>query len=258
MDEYTELINEFISSHENFPIVCITSGGTKVSLELNEVRFIDNFSRGDRGALSAESFLSIGYAVIYLYRSGSAMPFTSNFRKCISANIDHKLIDSFSCTDKNVILSDTNELIRMEINAYKECKTNICFIPFEDVQEYQNLLECSAKSFEGLKSKSMFYLAAAVSDFYIPKFKMNEHKIQSSSGGLQLYLEPVPKLLKLLTSIWCPHSFVVSFKLETDPELVIPKATGAISKYGVHLVVANQLQVFLVPFMLTIIIVFLI
>lgn len=35
-------------------------------------------------------------------------------------------------------------------------------------------------------SEAMFYLAAAVSDFYIPASEMPEHKIQSSEGPLQV------------------------------------------------------------------------
>ena len=71
---------------------------------------------------------------------------------------------------------------------------------------------------------------------------MCTHKIQSSTG-LVLDLKQVPKMLGKLTKEWAPHSFIVSFKLETDEDLVIKKATSAIEKYGVHLVVANQLQV---------------
>ena len=41
------------------PIVCVTSGGTTVPLERHCVRFIDNFSGGTRGALSAERFLQV-------------------------------------------------------------------------------------------------------------------------------------------------------------------------------------------------------
>lgn len=43
------------------------------------------------------------------------------------------------------------------------------------------------------------YLAAAVSDFYLPRQAMSEHKMQSrdlaTHGGLQLSLSPTPKLL---------------------------------------------------------------
>ena len=40
--------------HEDKKVVFITSGGTVVPLERQTVRFIDNFSTGSRGSLSAE------------------------------------------------------------------------------------------------------------------------------------------------------------------------------------------------------------
>ena len=40
------------------------------------MRFIDNFSGGTRGALSAEEFLDAGYAVVFLTRKHSIQPFT--------------------------------------------------------------------------------------------------------------------------------------------------------------------------------------
>jgi len=66
--------------------VCITSGGTVVPLERNCVRFIDNFSRGTRGALSCEEFLKHGYYVIFLTRHGSAQPFISEFQEQLSGD----------------------------------------------------------------------------------------------------------------------------------------------------------------------------
>jgi phosphopantothenate-cysteine ligase len=41
----------------------------------------------------------------------------------------------------------------------------------------------------------------------------------------------VPKMLKPLTNIWAPHAYIVSFKLETDEELLLPKARQALEKY---------------------------
>ena len=41
---------------------------------------------------------------------------------------------------------------------------------------------------------------------------------------------------------WAPSAFVVSFKLETDEALLVPKATAALRAYGVHAVVANELH----------------
>eukprot|EP00455_Lapot_gusevi_P051171 TRINITY_DN756_c0_g1_i3.p1 TRINITY_DN756_c0_g1~~TRINITY_DN756_c0_g1_i3.p1 ORF type:complete len:168 (+),score=36.03 TRINITY_DN756_c0_g1_i3:405-908(+) len=87
----------------------------------------------------------------------------------------------------------------------------------------------------------MLYLAAAVSDFYVPHSEMATHKIQSDHGPLRLELPNTPKILGLVREEWAPHALMVSFKLETDPDLVVPKALRAIHKYGVHAVVANQL-----------------
>lgn len=70
---------------------------------------------------------------------------------------------------------------------------------------------------------------------------MSQHKIQSSTG-LTLELAQVPKLLGLVSSCWAPHALVVSFKLETDPAILLEKAYRAIENYSVHLVVANLLQ----------------
>jgi len=87
------------------------------------------------------------------------------------------------------------------------------------------------------------------------------HKIQSSRGeegdsGLKLSLRPVPKFLGAAPLVWfchprsdsssagclrhewAPQAFLVSFKLETDETLLIPKAESAIQHYGVHAVVS--------------------
>lgn len=53
------LIPTVLAGRLRRPIVCVTSGGTTVPLERHCVRFIDNFSGGTRGALSAEFFLEV-------------------------------------------------------------------------------------------------------------------------------------------------------------------------------------------------------
>lgn len=44
-----------------------------------------------------------------------------------------------------------------------------------------------------------------------------------------------------LRHTWAPDAMVVSFKLETDEVLLVPKSKAAISRYGVHAVIANEL-----------------
>ncbi|XP_058858239.1 phosphopantothenate--cysteine ligase isoform X2 [Acipenser ruthenus] len=88
----------------------------------------------------------------------------------------------------------------------------------------------------------MFYLAAAVSDFYIPASEMPEHKIQSSNGPLQITMKMVPKILSPLVKDWAPRAFVISFKLETDPSILVGRARRALDLYRHQAVVANVLD----------------
>lgn len=77
LPSFESQLQRFIHYHQQLGrcIVVVTSGGTTVPLELNTVRFIDNFSTGRRGAASAEYFLQFGYAVIHLCRPGTVLPF---------------------------------------------------------------------------------------------------------------------------------------------------------------------------------------
>ncbi|KAJ9523613.1 hypothetical protein QJQ45_007313 [Haematococcus lacustris] len=132
-------------------------------------------------------------------------------------------------------------------------------IPFETIFDYlQHLMPftyrppATAAAAQCLRSVALalapcgaqvlFYLAAAVSDFYLPWAELAEHKIQSSEGGLDLQLRKVPKMLGLLTRQWCPAAMVVSFKLETDTHILVAKAAAALQAYGVHAAVANLLE----------------
>jgi phosphopantothenate-cysteine ligase len=76
----------------------------------------------------------------------------------------------------------------------------------------------------------MYYLAAAVSDFFVPRKRLvsivlnpvldvltsiwqSEHKIQSRKGSLIIEMDQVPKILKPLVSEWTSEGFFVSFKV---------------------------------------------
>jgi len=87
----------------------------------------------------------------------------------------------------------------------------------------------------------LLFLAAAVSDFYIPAASQSLHKIESS-GPLNLTLPQTPKLLPVVNREWCPSACVVSFKLETDQSKLVHKASQAIERYGMDAVVANELH----------------
>jgi phosphopantothenate---cysteine ligase (ATP) len=118
-------------------------------------------------------------------------------------------------------------------------------VPFRSVEEYLAKLQLCSESLRDSQSLAILYLAAAVSDFYIPISHRSQHKIQSHgavSGGLTLHLHPVPKVLGLLRTKWAPDAFLCSFKLETDKSILRHKAERAVRKYGCHMVIGNLLQ----------------
>ncbi|KAJ5572697.1 hypothetical protein N7450_009681 [Penicillium hetheringtonii] len=286
LPKHEALARAFIDLHveANRRVVLVTSGGTTVPLEAQTVRFIDNFSAGTRGATSAEYFLQQGYAVIFLHRQYSLLPYSRHYSHSTNCfldfmdeappapgapNQDHGSI---------VVRDEYQDQMRDVLRKYRYAKQNnrLLLLPFTTVAEYMFELRSMAKLMRPLGPNALFYLAAAVSDFFIPRSRMAEHKIQSSElppgfqggavedsavGGedeiytgeneakpasqkkLVINLDPVPKFLHRLVDGWAPDgSMVVSFKLETDPALLVYKARTALQRYSHHLVIGNLLS----------------
>lgn len=226
-------------------MVLITSGGTKVPLESRTVRFLDNFSSGRRGASSAEYFIESGYAVIFLHRHRSLYPYTRMFSTI-------NMLDALKFGSEKEASSDSEVVVNQQVlpniakvlKRYQEVKESRLLLPieFNTLSEYLHILKAAAQALSTIGSKAMFYLAAAVSDFYIPASEMPEHKIQSSNGPLQLSMNMVPKILSPLVKDWAPQAFVISFKLETDATILLEKARRALDTYRHQAVVANVLD----------------
>jgi len=142
-------------------------------------------------------------------------------------------------------------------------------VPFRTVEEYLAKLQLCAESMQDCRSLGLIYLAAAVSDFYIPLHSRSEHKIQSrdyglsggknatgdehvghksaievkeDGAGIDIHLSPVPKCISLLRGVWAPDAFCISFKLETDKNILYDKAKMAMERYGIHMVIGNLLS----------------
>lgn len=255
VSKHQTLAKEFVQFHlENDPdrrIALVTSGGTTVPLENQTVRFIDNFSAGTRGATSAEYFLQNGYAVIFLHRQFSLLPYSRHYSHSTNC-----FLDFMDETDGTVaVAQEYQEKMRKVLRQYQHAKKErlLLLLPYTTVTEYLFALRDLAMLMRPLKGRALFYLAAAVSDFFIPRDKMEEHKIQSresngekvgtgASKQLIINLDPVPKFLSTLVQQWAPRgSMIVSFKLETDPSLLVSKAEQSLDKYQHDLVIGNLL-----------------
>ena len=291
----------FIRQHaaENRRVVLVTSGGTTVPLEKNTVRFIDNFSAGTRGATSAEYFLEAGYAVIFLHRQFSLLPYSRHYSHSTDCFLDflHEAGDGTGSVVANP--AHQAKMLRV-LRKYNDAKrrNTLLMLPFVTITDYLHELRAVARLMRPLGPGGLLYLAAAVSDFFVPPDRMAEHKIQSttatdslkpkqqgpttitqdarSQGGngngddgddgsnnnnneeetfdnfdsspsvprskrLIIDLDPVPKFLKNLVDGWVPEGMIVSFKLETDPSILVHKAKYSLDRYQHHLVVGNLL-----------------
>ena len=326
---------DFVASHvvHHRPIAIVTSGGTACDLEVRSVRCLENFSTGLRGAVAVEGFLRRGYAVLHLWREGSAAPFGRILSQELGVrqpnhpiNVDalgrlllvdgdsldegeelvqavlrdeaarqqqlrqhrdpfltepHEDVDSVGTgtapattrrlrpergdvvlTRRVVHSAGLQKALRERASALRDQRLHT--VPFRTVEEYLAKLQLIACAVEDAGPLATFFLAAAVSDFYVPRNQRSEHKIQSTNegnaptrrgdngmgngsgnaagGGLTLHLQPVPKALGYLRTHWAPRAFVVSFKLETDLTLLRTKAERAVERYGSHLVVGNVLE----------------
>jgi phosphopantothenate-cysteine ligase len=152
--------------------------------------------------------------------------------------------DSDELTLRRSVLNSSSlkKALKERLDAQREGR--LLTVLFRTVDEYLLKLKVCAQTLSMTNSMAMFFLAAAVSDFYIPISDKPVHKIQSESNkdGLTLHLKPVPKVLGQIRQSWAPNAFIVSFKLETDIDILREKSERAVEKYGCHMVIGNLLQ----------------
>ncbi|KAF4124506.1 phosphopantothenate---cysteine ligase (ATP) [Geosmithia morbida] len=270
---------EFIDAHaaSDRRVVLVTSGGTTVPLEKQTVRFIDNFSAGTRGATSAEYFLSAGYAVIFLHREFSLVPYARHFSHATTGGFLDFLEEDGQggVRPRSDVAANMSDVLR----SYRRTRSEklLLTIPFVTIGDYLHELRALSRLMAPLGPRSLLYLAAAVSDFFVPPDRMSEHKIQSTNAAentsiaaatatagssskdeeefdnfdgaptvprskrLVIDLDPVPKFLKNLVDGWAPQGMITSYKLETDPSILVHKARTSLARYQHHLVIGNLL-----------------
>ncbi|KAI1483266.1 hypothetical protein K445DRAFT_61289 [Daldinia sp. EC12] len=287
LPQHAAAAKAFINQHAaaNRRVVLVTSGGTTVPLEKQTVRFIDNFSAGTRGATSAEYFLESGYAVIFLHRQFSLLPYSRHYSHSTDCFLDFLHENPDGSVVANPAHQDKMLRVLRKYNAAKR-QNLLLMLPFVTITDYLYELRAVAQLMRPLGPNGLLYLAAAVSDFFVPADRMSEHKIQSTdatdlfkkqgpttitkeprdqtqqqqqqeeeafdnfdsspsvprSKRLVIDLDPVPKFLKNLVDGWAPEGMIVSFKLETDPAILVRKAKYSLERYQHHLVIGNLLS----------------
>jgi phosphopantothenate-cysteine ligase len=224
--------------------VLVTSGGTTVPLERQTVRFIDNFSAGTRGATSAEYFLETGYAVIFLHRQFSLLPYSRHYSHATDCFLDFLHEGPNGSVVANEEYREKMLMVLRKYNSARD-KNLLLTLPFVTITDYLFVLRAIAQLMRPLGPNGLLYLAAAVSDFFVPPERMVEHKIQSTNAAdskvapkeieeedeeafdnfdsspavprskrLVVDLDPVPKFLKNLVDGWAPEGMIVSWYIK--------------------------------------------
>jgi len=183
-----------------------------------------------------------------MHRQFSLQPFSRHYSHSTNPFLDFLEIEpnpdkSSGPSNIAVTPSKRDDLLDV-LTAYKSVQQSgmLHTLTFVTVNDYLWLLRAVSQELSVLGRNVLYYLAAAVSDFFLPRQKMSEHKIQSGKGSLLIEMDQVPKILKPMVDEWTPDGFIVSFKLETDPALLVPKSRAALERYGHHLVIGNDLH----------------
>jgi len=177
-----------------------------------------------------------------MHRQFSLQPYSRHYTHSTNCFLDFMELKG----DDGCIGVNANHAQKMKsvLKKYRQAKEDeaLLFLNFVTVTDYLFLLRSVTRIMSDLNERAMYYLAAAVSDFFIPIQKMAQHKIQSGEGALTLKMDQVPKFLKPMVTNWVPHGFIVSFKLETDPSLLVDKSRHALTRYGHQIVIGNLLE----------------
>ena len=129
---------------------------------------------GTRGATSAEYFLSAGYAVIFMHRQFSLQPFSRHYSHSTNPFLDFLDVDDSEVPVQiSVKPADRDQLIQV-LSQYKRVQKagTLHTLTFVTVNDYLWLLRAVSQELCPLGRNAMFYLAAAVSDFFLPRQKM--------------------------------------------------------------------------------------
>lgn len=155
----------------------------------SRVHYISDSSLpGTRGATSAEYLLSQGYAVIFLHRQFSQQPFLRHYSHSTNPFLD--LLDIEEGADSSATTDPSGEGAKVVVNAPPEAlpllkavlrqaklvKTlgTLHTVTFVTVDDYLFLLRAISGSLKdaGVGREALYFLAAAVSDFFLPRQRM--------------------------------------------------------------------------------------
>ena len=142
-----------------------------MSIFCSRTRVLTDAFAGTRGATSAEYFLKAGYAVIFMHRQFSLQPFSRHY-----SHSTHPFLDFLEVEDgARISVTEKERAPLLEVlTAYKDAHAAglLHTLTFVTVNDYLWLLRGVSQELAVLGRRALYYLAAAVSDFFLPRQKM--------------------------------------------------------------------------------------
>lgn len=126
------------------------------------------------------------------------------------------------------------------LTMHKAYRGRLLELPFLDLQEYLFLFRACCRAIAPLGHRACLFLSAGLTKKYIPKSDLrpaSSNPLDQKDGPLKL--SPVPHVVRVARTTWCPKAMIISFKLQTDYYALTEDAHQQLEKLGNHLVVAN-------------------
>ena len=128
-----------------------------------------------------------------MHRQFSLQPFSRHYSHSTHPFLDFLEVDDSEVPNKIEVKSTEREQLIEVLSAYKRVQKagTLHTLTFVTVNDYLWLLRAVSQEFFPLGCNALFYLAAAVSDFFLPRQKMvcphllNPHA--HSRGACQIY-----------------------------------------------------------------------
>jgi phosphopantothenate-cysteine ligase len=121
--------------------------------------------------------LKAGYAVIFLHRLHSLRPFSRHYSHSLNPFLDLLSITESTRPDgaPSITVDPKHAAALLPVlQSYHvaQARGTLLSVEFQTINEYLWLLRAATESMASLGRRGMFYLAAAVSDFFLPEDKV--------------------------------------------------------------------------------------
>lgn len=116
---------------------------------------------------SAEYFLEAGYAVVFLHRQFSLQPYSRHYSHATDCFLDFLVEDG----NGNAVVrqKDSGKVLDV-LRKYRTAKKEnlLLTLSFVTINDYLHQLRALSRTMQLLGPSGLLYLAAAVSDFFLP------------------------------------------------------------------------------------------